>query len=198
MDQTPDIPIRNELIKYLSKYINLTEEDSNAILKDLDIRLYKKGDILIKEGEIPELCYFVFKGCVRQYFNVDGEEKTTEFYTEGQPISVFQGTNFNKKSSFFLSCLEDCVMSVGPIVPEDTDIDPKFITLCKTAAEDELCRTQETLAMYRLTNPEERYIELMKTKPELITRVPQYYLASYLGIKAESLSRIRRRLTKKT
>ncbi len=198
MDQTPNIPTRNELIKYLSKYINLTEDETNAILKGLDIRYYKKGDILIKEGEIPELCYFIFKGCVRQYFNVDGEEKTTEFYTEGQPISVFQGTNINKKSSFFLSCLEDCVMSVGPIIPEDTDIDPKFITLCKTAAEDELCRTQETLAMYRLTNPEERYLELMKTKPELIERVPQYYLASYLGIKAESLSRIRRRLTKKT
>ncbi|MBO9698934.1 MAG: Crp/Fnr family transcriptional regulator [Sporocytophaga sp.] len=197
MEQNQSNPTSNELIKYISKYIKLTEEETNAILKDLDIRFYKKGDILIKEGEVPELCYFIFKGCVRQYFNKDGEERTTEFYTEGQPIAVFQGTNGNKKSPFYLSCLEDCVMSVGPIVSEDTDIDPRFINLCKTAAEDELCRTQETLAIYRLSNPEERYLDLMKTKPELIERVPQYYLASYLGIKPESLSRIRKRLTKK-
>jgi len=197
MEETQSIPSGSELIKYLSKYINLTEAETSAILKDLDIRIYKKGHLLIKEGEVPELCYFIFKGCVRQYFNIDGEERTTEFYTEGQPIAVFQGTNGNKKSPFYLSCLEDCVMSVGPIVPGDTDIDPRFITLCKTAAEDELYRTQETLSMYRLTNPEERYLELMRTKPELIERVPQYYLASYLGIKPESLSRIRKRLTKK-
>ncbi len=197
MDQPQNTPRENELIKYISKYIDLTDTEINTILKDLDIQHYKKGDILIKEGEVPELCYFIFKGCVRQYYNIDGEERTTDFYTEGQSIAVFQGTNSNKKSPYYLSCLEDCEMSVGPIIPQRSDLDPRFITLCKTAAEDELYRAQETLSMYRLTNPEERYIALMKTNPKLIERVPQYYLASYLGIKPESLSRIRKRLTKK-
>jgi len=195
MEQSESTTSGNELIKYLSKYMCLTDAETEAILKDLDIRMYRKGEILLREGEIPELCYFIIKGCVRQYYNINGDEKTTEFYTEGQPLAVFQVTNSNKKSPYYLSCLEDCMMSVGPVTPEDIDVDPRFLTVCKMAAEDELCQTQETLNMYRLSSPEERYLELLKTKPQLIDRVPQYYLASYLGIKPESLSRIRKRIS---
>lgn len=197
MEKNPNIPPGNILIQYLSKYITLTEEEAGILLKGLDIRSFRKGEILLKEGDIPELCYFLIKGSVRQYFMVDGEEKTTEFYFEGQPFAVFQGSNPIKKSPFYLSCLEDCIMSVGPIVPEETDIDPRFMSVCKMAAEDELCKSQETLNMFRLSSPEERYQELLKTNPQLIERVPQYYLASYLGIKPESLSRIRKRILKK-
>jgi len=194
---TGQMPAGSELIQYLSQYISLTEDEAKELLNELDIRHYRKGEILIREGDIPELCYFILRGCVRQYYIIDGEERTTEFYTEGQPFAVFQGKNPVKKSPFFLSCLEDCIMSVGPIPQEDSNVDPRFMSVCMKAAEDELCKTQETLHMFRLTNPEERYLELMQTKPTLIERVPQYYLASYLGIKPESLSRIRRRLSKR-
>lgn len=116
---------------------------------------------------------------------------------EGQPVNVFFGQNSQKASPYFLSCLEDCTLSVGPIAPEKVDVDPELLTVCEQAAGDELWKTKETLSMYRLTNPEERYLKLMATRPDIINRVPQYILASYLGIKPESLSRIRKRLMKK-
>lgn len=200
MDETGQkkiIPGNHEIIKYLSKYVTLSDAEALSILKNLDIRTYDKGDILLKEGQTADLCYFVIKGCIRQYYLVNGEERTTDFFTEGQPVSAFKGTYIKKPSPYFLSCLEPCTLSVGAIADEEKEYNPKLGPVCKLAAEDDLTKAQETLSWYRLTNAEERYLELLKTRPDLIDRVPQYYLASYLGIKPESLSRIRKRIIRK-
>ncbi len=71
---------------------------------------------------------------------------------------------------------------------------PHFESICRVAVEDELGKNQEKLASYIIKSPEERYLELLETRPDLLDRVPQYQLASYLGIKPESLSRIRKRI----
>lgn len=185
----------HELIKYMSKFVTVSDEEAEILIASLDERSYTKGTLLLKEGQVSDLCYFVIKGCVRQYYMVDGEEKTTNFFTEGQPISVFEGIYKKQASKYYLSCLEDCVLSVGPTSePEDLDLDPKYKSVCLTATESELNKSQEMLSMYMISSPEDRYLNLLKTRPELIARVPQYQLASYLGITPESLSRIRKRI----
>ena len=72
---------------------------------------------------------------------------------------------------------------------------PKFESLCRILTEEDLGKTQEAFATFVISSPEERYLNLLKNRPGLINRVPQYQLASYLGIKPESLSRIRKRIT---
>lgn len=191
-------PSAHEIIRYLSKYATLSDVEAQAIIDGLDIRQYKKGEVLLREGEVAALCYFVIKGCVRQYYLVNGEERTTEFFTEGQPVAFFRGSNANKPSPYFLACLEDSICSVGLTTPPQEEFNPKLYPVCRMAAEDELSKSQETLSMYRHTNPEERYLEIFKSRPGLVERVPQYYLASYLGITPESLSRIRKRIMKKS
>lgn len=186
----------NEVIRYISKFMYLSETDAAAILDHLQYRTYKKGDILLREGQYSNLCYFNLKGCVRQYYIVDGEERTTNFYTEGQPISPGEG-NFKKlPSKFYLSCVEDTILTMG--TPEDEiafmQKFPKFEVVCRVAVEEELGKSQDNFATYMLSSPEKRYLNLLKTRPELLDRVPQYQLASYLGIKPESLSRIRKRI----
>jgi len=185
-----------EVIRYVSKFMQLSEAEAKIILENINFRAYKKGDILLREGQISNLCYFNVKGCVRQYYLMDGEEKTTNFYTEGQPISPNEGTFKKKPSKFYLSCLEDCILSVG--TPEDEvrffQKFPQFETVCRIAVEDELGKSQHDFAAFMLSSPEERYLNLINTRPELIDRVPQYQLASYLGVTPESLSRIRKRI----
>ena len=185
-----------EIIRYISKYKRLSEAEVRVFLDSLNFQTFKKGDILLREGQISDLCYFNLKGCVRQYYLIDGEERTTNFFTEGQPISPNEGYFKKRPSKFYLSCVEDCILTVGS--PEDEQIfyqqNPQLEGVCRVAVEDELGKSQHDFATFMLSSPEERYLNLIKTRPELIDRVPQYQLASYLGIKPESLSRIRKRI----
>ena len=72
----------SDLIQFLSKYAPITEEDVQIIQAQNIIREYKKDSILLKEGQLARECYLLLKGCVRSYYLVDGEEKTSEFFTE--------------------------------------------------------------------------------------------------------------------
>jgi CRP-like cAMP-binding protein len=142
------------------------------------------------------VCYFVLQGCVRQYYlTTDGNEKTTHFFTEGMPVTstfLFE----NKASKYYLVCNEDCIVVEGR--PEDEQFFmqamPRMETINRIGVEFELQKSQETLAEFIMTNPEERYLNLLNTRADLLDRVPQYQLASYLGVTPESLSRIRKRI----
>ncbi len=79
--------MENILLGFISKYISLTEEEKNAIVS-LDIfRSVKKGTTLLKEGQKSKDSYFVLKGCIRTYYILDSEEKTTAFYTEMEALT---------------------------------------------------------------------------------------------------------------
>ena len=163
------------------------------------LKTFPKGTFLVREGQVAVDSYFVMEGCIRQYSIVDGEEKTTNFFTEGQPVTAYEGTYKRKASKFYLSCLEDTIVTIGS--PEDEAAFfqkfPRLEPASRMAVEEELGKSQGMLSSYILSSPEERYLNLLKTRPDLLDRVPQYQLASYLGITPESLSRIRKRITLK-
>lgn len=185
-----------QIIEYISKFAPLSDAEIQGILENIKIRMFKKGETLLREGQIASLCYFVLKGCVRQYYLVDGEEKTTHFYTEGQPIAPYEGTYKGKPSRFYLSCVEDSILTVGTPEAEAKLFEkfPHFEAISRLAVEEELGKSQERFSSYVINSPEERYLNLLKTRPDLLDRVPQYQLASFLGVTPESLSRIRKRI----
>ena len=190
--------MENNFIEFLSQYITLTE-DEKKIIEELNlIRKYKKGTVLLKEGMISNECYWVLKGCLRSYYVIDGEEKTTAFFTETQiatPVSYAKRT----PSEYYISCLEDCMLSVGTIEKTNMLISkiPKVKIIGNILNGELLVENQILFDNYMMLTAEKRYLKLLETRPDLCNRVPQYHLASYLGIKPESLSRIRRRLIKK-
>lgn len=191
-----DHSMKNELIKYISKFIELTEEEAKAVTENIEIRNFKKGTILLREGEISKTCYFNLKGLVRQYYIIDGEEKTTFFYSEEQVINSFESATQKTPSKHYLECIEDSTLVIGDI---DTELEfykkyPKLESISRMMVEQDFGKTQQILSSYITSNPEEKYLNLLKTQPKLINRVPQYQLASYLGITPESLSRIRKRI----
>ena len=186
------------LFDFISKYISLTEDEKNAILS-LDIfRSIKKGTTLLKEGQKSQDCYFVLKGCIRKYYIIDGEEKTTAFYTEMDALTPHCVIN-KAPSEYFISCVEDSILTVSN---SDMEVEvnskfPKFEILCRKLSEELLAKQQMDFDEFKTSSPEQRYMNLLQSRPDLIQRVPQHQLASYLGIKPQSLSRLRARIMDK-
>jgi len=190
--------VENEILKYLSKYTVITEEIKHAIADSLYIRSFKKGTVLLREGDISRACYFILKGCIRSYFLKNGEEKIIELYTEEQSVvPTTYGTS--KPSDSYLECLEEVVVCVGNQELEKVTFHkyPQLESLSRVIAETIIAQQQKSFIQFKTSTPAERYQYLIKTRPDLIQRVPQHQIASYLGIKPESLSRIRKRLLDK-
>ena len=103
--------MKNEILQYLSKYTKITNELECAIIKSTFIEKFKKGTILLNEGDISNECYFLLKGCIRSYIIENGEEKTIEFYTEEQVVTP---TNYGKStpSNCYIECAENVIVSV--------------------------------------------------------------------------------------
>lgn len=191
--------MKNILFDFISKYVTLTEEEQNAIVS-LDIfHSVKKGTTLLKEGQLSRDSYFVLKGCIRVYYVFDGREITTAFYTEMDaltPPCVISKT----PSEYYISCSEDTILTITnpDIVVEVNNKFPKFEIMCRLLSEELLAKQQIDFDEFKTSSPEKRYLNLLEKRPDLVQRVPQHQLASYLGIKPESLSRLRARILEKS
>jgi CRP-like cAMP-binding protein len=188
--------MKTSLIRFASKYITLTQAEELALTQSIPVITYPRGTVLLEAGKALNVCYFILQGLVREYYIVDGEEITTAFYREEQPISSSEGFMHNKPSAYYLSCMEDCTVAVADFGLE-SDLYarfPKFETLTRILSEKILSENQDSFSRFKLQSPTERYQTLLREKPDLVQRVPQYQLAGYLGIKPETLSRIRRRM----
>lgn len=191
--------MENILFDYISGYMPLSDGEKEAIM-DLSIfKTFKKGTVLLKEGQCSNEGYFVLKGCIRCYYLIDGEEKTTAFYTESASFaplcSVHKGP-----SEHYVVCAEDVILAVSTPETEQIAFEkfPRFETLCRILSEERLAYNQASFDDFKTSSPEQRYLSLLKSRPELFQRIPQHQLASYLGITPQSLSRMRHRLLKKT
>ncbi|MDO6440498.1 Crp/Fnr family transcriptional regulator [Cyclobacterium sp. 1_MG-2023] len=187
--------MKHLLVKFFSQYKSLSEEDIKIIEDNAIIRKYQKGAILLKEGQYAKESYLVLKGCIRSYYIIDGEEKNTDFFLEYDPLVPISYIK-NQPSKYFIECLEDCVLSIGKTERTEKLLlsYPNFIPLYRKISDDYSTNQLISTDKYRNLSPEEHYLEIRKLKPELLERIPQYQLASYLGIKPQSLSRIRKRL----
>lgn len=189
----------SKIIAFISQYISLTENEAKIIEDSKTIKEFDKGCILLKEGEYSNQCFFVLNGCLRSYYLLDGEEKNIEFFVENATV-VPLSYRTKKPSKYFLSCLEDSVISVAS--PEQNQVlvqkVPQLKDLITKLNESNIVHKQIMYDDFKNLNAEERYLKLLKTRPDLIKRVPQYHLATFLGITPVSLSRLRARISKNT
>ncbi|MGG7666669.1 Crp/Fnr family transcriptional regulator [Dyadobacter sp. BHUBP1] len=186
------------LFGFISRYVSLTEDEKSAVLSLAIFHSLKKGTILLREGEKSDDGYFVLKGCIRTYYIIDGEERTTAFYTEMEALTPHCVVN-KAPSEYYVSCVNDTILLVSnpDIENEIFSKFPKFETLCRILAEEFLAKQQISFDEFKTSSPEQRYLNLLQKRPDLIQRVPQHQLASYLGIKPQSLSRLRARIVEK-
>lgn len=186
------------LFDFISKYISLTDDEKNALVS-LDLfHSIKKGTILLKEGQKTKESYFVLQGCIRTYYVVDSEEKTTAFYTEMEALTPPCVVN-KTPSEYYVSTIEDSILLISNA---DMEVEvnskfPKFDIMCRKLSEELLAKQRIDFDEFKTSSPEQRYLNLLQKRPDLIQRVPQHQLASYLGITPQSLSRLRGRITEK-
>jgi CRP-like cAMP-binding protein len=151
---------------------------------------------LLREGEISKKIIFVKQGALRLWANHNGEDITFRFCFENEVVSSFLG---NEPSIFTIESIEPSTVIMLRIE------DFKMMLQNTPDTKDELIRVlikrlndYAKLFLSRITKkPEQRYLDLMKNNPEVLSRVPQHYIATYLGITPVSLSRIRNRTAKK-
>ncbi len=189
--------MENTLVEMMSSFIDLTNDEKQGILKAFPIKTYPEGTNLLKEGQIARDAFLVIKGCVRKYSIEDGEEKTSTFYTEFQSAVNFDSMANHSPSKYYFTCTEDTTVAILNSEKENALYKrfPRFGEVCRVEMEKMLGASQENLSIFKNSTPKERYVNLLNERPNLINRVPQYQLASYLGIKPETLSRIRKRIS---
>ena len=189
----------NILVQQLSQFTSVSSEEALAIEASFPIRQYNKNDFLLSEGQIAKDAYLLIEGCVRKYALNDGEELTTEFYIEGDSVADHYSLANQIPSNHFYVCVENSTVAVVNADKETALYKkiPRFEAICRVEFEKMMAATMEEKASFAQKDPEAKYLHLLHEKPTLLNRVPEYQIASYLGIKPETLSRIRKRITLK-
>jgi CRP-like cAMP-binding protein len=184
---------------FIAPFDFLTQEEKETIVEHTVLKAFDKGTVLLRAGEVSKSCYAVMKGCVREYLIKDGVERTIAFYTEGQPVNSFSSSSKQKPSMHYLECSEDCVLTVGndSLIDEICERIPRLTQFLKREVEKDAGELQERMAKFMTSSPEERFENIQANNPELLNRVPQHQIASYLGVTPESLSRIKKRVQAK-
>jgi len=183
------------LIQFLSQLKELTKNQIKELASLMTVSEVKKNTVIVAHGQLCNRCFFVLKGGLRQFNLKGGIEKTIAFYAEEQAVTFISEQTSQKPSDSVLVSLEDSVLLVGDL-GKDQDLFMKFpilVDITRKMIEADLGKTQDSFAKFIASSPEERYLNFMKEKKDLLNKVPQHMIASYLGMTPVSLSRIRKR-----
>lgn len=186
----------NQLISTLKSLIRISI-DEEAILTGLFKRnTLKSGEYFLEEGKLCRYVGFIEEGLVRYHMNDGGIEKTLYFGKEGEFVSNYQSFLPREVSDTSIQAIEDTTLRVITYA----DLQQLYLKISegeklgRLAIENVFVSSLKQLKSFYKDAPAERYQQFLQSYPDLAQRVPQYYIASYVGIKPQSLSRIRKRL----
>ncbi|WP_288811332.1 MULTISPECIES: Crp/Fnr family transcriptional regulator [unclassified Sphingobacterium] len=184
-----------KLLELIEKSVEVNQDEKELITRLFHEKKYGKGDFFLNEGDVCRNVGFMVSGVMRYYINDDGEEKTYGFAQESDFICNNESFLPQQPSRQIIQSLEDCTVLV--IGYDDLQ---KFYSSLKSGErfgrlviEQVFVKTLQGLNSFYTDSPELRYEKFIKEYPDLLQRIPQYYIASYVGVKPQSLSRIRSR-----
>lgn len=183
---------------YIEDLLNIKFSKGIALLIDngTSIMHFPRSFTVVNEGDTASCVYSIISGVVRGYYiDADGNDITKCFSAEGEFFSS-EGLRTGGKSSFTIECIEDCVCICIPysLLHELADKEPHLGTMVNALYMKEVGKQEKRSQSLLVLDAEERYKEFIKEYPNLNDRVPLKYVASYIGVRAASLSRIRKKL----
>lgn len=177
-------------------FANLSPQEQGAFRGIMQEKTFAKSDILIGEGQVATSMYYLMRGACRSFFYKDGEDITDFFFFDHEFASDFASFYSGKPSLLNLEALEDTV--VFEIRREDLlrlyQQSPGLASYGRITAEYAFLLIEERMRLLHSESLETRYRWLLDRFPAIFQRVPQYQIASYLGVKPESLSRIQKQI----
>jgi len=192
-----EVTIESFLINQYADLDDSTRQQLKEHLVDLRRIEAKKNEIVVRAGAISQHSFFVERGLLRQY-SVDnkGREHILHFAPEGWLLSDRESFFFNRPSDYYIETMEDSTIVL---------LDPKFFSRLpanpqamlpfnERLLQKHILQLQKRITQLLNASAEERYLNFMKIYPDIVMRVPQWMVASYLGIAPESLSRVRKDL----
>lgn len=185
------------LFRTIAYFIPVGETEKEIISTLFVEKLIKKGEFFLQEGAICRHVGFIEKGLMRYYLNQDGEEKTFSFAKEYQFVCNYESFEPQIPSHKSIEALEDTTIYV---ITRD-NLERLYSTMANGERMGRLIIGQvfvqalQDLNSFYTDTPEQRYEKLVQAHPDLQQRIPQYYIASCVGVKPQSLSRIRKRLS---
>ncbi|QJB39142.1 Crp/Fnr family transcriptional regulator [Chitinophaga oryzae] len=161
---------------------------------------FKRGTFFIEAGKVSHEIAFVLKGAFRAYYIIDGEEKCVDFFLEGQWAKAYHNFLSQSKSKIWVEALEDTAVFLVDYgtLQNLFDHSAYWERFGRLVTERLYTSSQQRAEALLLETAEQRYISLVMRHPQLIERIPLYHLASYIGVRQPSLSRIRKRLMSKS
>ena len=190
----------NVLRTAIQRFVPLTDEEWGLLTPHVRYRSLARGEKWISEGQKELDMGIVLEGNMRHYYTRDGEEKTTYFYFENHLVSSYFSAVTTAPSKLSIEALTESRLLAFPYKQLQTlyDQSPKWERFGRLVAEYVAIGLEERMAGLLTMSPEERYLELLTgNKQKIVERIPQHYIANYLGITPVSLSRIRKRVQKK-
>ncbi len=188
------------LRSHILKRIELTDEEFARSTTFFIPKKIRKHQFLLKEGEMCKILAFVVKGCLRCYSVDDkGEEHIVQFAIEDWWISEPYSALTGEPSQYSIDALEDSELLLLDRDAQNKLLEeiPKFERMFRMLLENRFVANQRRITGTLSLSAEERYLSFLKSYPDIVRRVPQSMIASYLGITPQSLSRIRKELSEK-
>lgn len=185
---------------YLAKVLNVPLERINMCSPYYEAKKIQKNQFLLQYGEICRYIYFVEKGLLKMYsIDKNGKEHIIQFAPESWLISDRSSLYFNEKSVYYIEAVEDSEVLMLPpdFINRVIGGFPDSVEKSDILLQKHIKSLQDRINSLLGETAEERYMKFIRMYPDLLLRVPQWMIASYLGITPESLSRVRKELARK-
>ena len=175
------------------RYSTMTHEELDVLEGILVPKKFQKGEIILHEGEVCESIYWVAKGLVRQFYYKNGKELTEYMATEDNIVMSIESLFTDKPSTQQMVALEPTILFALPKreLEHEAVRNVNIQMLYRKILEESLIISQIHADMLRFESAQERYSKLVKRSPQLVLRAPLVYIASYLQMTPETLSRVR-------
>jgi CRP-like cAMP-binding protein len=190
----------NTTYAVLQQATGFSDGEMIIFLNRFEEKNIQKKTTILSCGKVAKEIYFIIRGCMRLYYDKDGIDISAFFFTENMFAGAYDSFTAKTKSRHSIETSEDChCLSINYNNLQSLYRElPKMNEFIRKVLEKRFFELHQLFTSQILDSPEERYSNLLKNHPDLLQRIPQHQIATFLGVTPVSLSRIRKRVSKTT